>query len=257
MAKTEYGLQLYSVRDITEKDLRTALKEVASLGYKYVEFAGFFGNTADKVKSWLDEYGLVVSGTHTCIDGIADDKIDETIAYHQALGCKNLIVPAADWSTEEKMNENIELLNRAQKKLSDAGISLGYHNHSAEFMKTNYGKVIEDELISRTSIELEIDTFWAFNAGKDPVELLESIKDRVSVIHLKDGIPTDPKNLNFAHVHDGATGLSVGLGKAPVKAIREWAIKNDVLMVVESEELDPTGIEEVKRCIDFLRTLDK
>ena len=86
MAKTEYGLQLYSVRDITEKDLRSALKEVAALGYKYVEFAGFFENPADKVKSWLDEYGLVVSGTHTCIDGIADDKIDETIAYHQALG---------------------------------------------------------------------------------------------------------------------------------------------------------------------------
>ena len=27
-------------------------------------------------------------------------------------------------------------------------------------------------------------------------------------------------------------------------------------IVVESEELDPTGLEEVKRCIDFLRELD-
>lgn len=257
MSKIEYGLQLYSVRDISEKDLRLALKEVASLGYKYVEFAGFFGNPADTVKSWLNEYGLTVSGTHTGMDCIADDKIEETISYHLAIGCKNLIIPWADWSTEEKLNDNIDLLNRAQKRLANEGIRLGYHNHSEEFFKTGYGKVVEDELISRTDVDLEIDTFWAFNAGKDPVELLDSIKDRVHIIHLKDGIPTDATNRNIGHAFDGVTGLSLGSGKAPVKAVREWAIKNGVLMVVESEELNPTGIEEVKRCIDFLRSLDK
>ena len=34
------------------------------------------------------------------------------------------------------------------------------------------------------------------------------------------------------------------------------AIKNNVLMVVESEGLEPTGIEEVRRCMEYLRTLD-
>ena len=51
----EYGLQLYSVRDISNTDLRGTLKAVAEMGYKYVEFAGFFGNSAEDVKSWLDE----------------------------------------------------------------------------------------------------------------------------------------------------------------------------------------------------------
>ena len=57
-------------------------------------------------------------------------------------------------------------------------------------------------------------------------------------------------------VHDGDEGLSLGLGYAPVKLIREWAIKNNVLMVVESEGLDPTGPDEVLRCMEYLRTLD-
>ena len=61
----EYGLQMYSLRDITGEDLKGALEKVSKIGYKGVEFAGFFGHSAEEVKSWLDEYGLTVTGTHT------------------------------------------------------------------------------------------------------------------------------------------------------------------------------------------------
>lgn len=256
MAKTEYGLQLWSLHDITPTNLRGALEEVAKMGYKYVEFAGFFDHTAEEVKAWLDEYGLIASGTHTNMLALEDANIDATIAYHQAIGCKDLIVPGADWSTEEKMDANIDLLNRAQKKLAEAGIRLGYHNHSKEFFETPYGKIVENEVIARTNVDLEIDTFWAFNAGKNPVELLEGLKDRIHVIHLKDGFPAEPASRDYVHCHDGVKGRSVGSGAAPVQAVREWAIKNNVLMVIESEGLDPTGLEEVKRCITFLRSLE-
>lgn len=37
----KYGIQMYSLRDITEKDLDGALKSVADMGYHYIEFAGF------------------------------------------------------------------------------------------------------------------------------------------------------------------------------------------------------------------------
>ena len=256
MARIEYGLQLYSVRDITKTDFKAALKKVAELGYKYVEPAGFFDQTAEDVKAWLDEFGLICSGTHTGMAALLPENIDATIAYHKTIGCNNLIVPGADWSTEAKMDENIALLNAAQKKLAENGIRLGYHNHSREFHVTDYGKVIEDEIIARTSVELEIDTFWAFNAGVDPVAYCESLKDRIRVIHLKDGIPSAPDCKNYFHVHDGVKGLSVGSGEAPVKAVREWALANGILMVIESEGLDPTGPEEVARCISFLRSLD-
>lgn len=256
MSKVEYGLQMYSLRDITEDDLKGALKQVADMGYKYVEFAGFFGHSAEEVKSWLDEYGLICSGTHTGAAPLADDVIDETIAYHKTIGCNNLIIPGLDWSTEEKFNENIVLINRAQKKLAENGIALGYHNHSGEFFENNYGKVIENEIISRTSVELEIDTFWAYNAGLDPVTYCEKNKDRIRVIHLKDGIASAPENKNYENVHKGVIGKSVGSGNALVNAVREWAIANNVQMVIESEGLEPTGPEEVKRCIDYLQTLE-
>lgn len=90
----------------------------------------------------------------------------------------------------------------------------------------------------------------------DPVAYCEAHKDRIRVIHLKDGIACKPECRNQLHWGDGVEGRSVGSGEAPILAVREWCLKNGVLMVVESEGLDPTGPEEVKRCIDYLRTLD-
>ncbi len=251
----EYGLQLFSVRDIAAEDLREALRRVAELGYRYVEFAGFFDHPAADVKAWLDEYDLIVSGTHTGMAGLTAEVIDETIAYHLEIGCRDIIVPGAKWGTEEDMEANIVLLNEAQKKLAAAGIRLSYHNHSPEFYPTPYGKYIEEELIARTDISFELDTFWLFNAGLDPVAYCEAHKDRVSFIHLKDGIlPKETRD--FATANQNVIGRSLGQGEAPVEAVREWAIKNNIRMVVESEGLQPTGIDEVGRCIDYLNSLE-
>ena len=57
-----------------------------------------------------------------------------------------------------------------QKKLAKNGIKFGYHNHSREFYPTPDGVVFEDELIKNTDIELEIDTFWLYNAGFDVIQ---------------------------------------------------------------------------------------
>lgn len=256
MPATQYGIQMYSLRDITKDSMRKALEEVARMGYRYIEFAGFFDYTPEQIKQWLDELGLICSGTHTGMDAIMPETIDETIRYHKIIGCQNLIVPGCDWSTPALADATIDALNFAQKKLAENGIRLGYHNHSKEFFPTADGIVFEDEVIARTDAELEIDTFWLFNAGLDVIGFLEAHKDRIRVIHLKDGIPSEPENRNYDRVHDGVKGLSVGQGRAPIDEICQWAKKNGVLMVIESEGLDPTGLEEVGRCIEYLRTLD-
>ena len=239
----DYGLQLYSVRDITGQDLAGAMEQVAALGYRFVEFAGFFGHSAEEVKAMLDKTGLAVSGTHTGWQELSADRIDETIAYHTAIGNKNIIIPGADLSTREKLDELIALINEAQPKLAEAGIALGYHNHSHEFIETAYGAHIHEELETRTQVEFEIDTYWAYVAGLDPIALLERLGERVRVIHLKDG---------FA---DGR-GMALGEGTAPVVAVREYATAHGLAMVVESETCNPTGIEEVGRCMAYLKGLN-
>lgn len=255
MTKTEYGIQMYSVRDSAEKSMKETLREISEMGYHYIEFAGFFGHSAEEIKAWLDEYGLECSGTHTKIELLTPEKIDDAIAYHKTIGCETLIVPGCDWSTPEKCGKVLEALAYAEKKLAENGIKLAYHNHSHEFLPTEDGIVFEDELLEKTDIALEIDTFWLFNAGLDVLGYLEAHKDRIAVIHLKDGIPCAAENHVFGKAHTDVKGLSLGLGEAPVKAVHDWAVSNGVRMVVESEGLNPTGLEEIRRCIDYLHTL--
>lgn len=248
--KTNYGIQMYSLRDVTEKDLEGALRMVSEMGYKYVEFAGFFGHPAEDVKAWLDKYSLEVSGTHTGFGELVPEKLEETIAYHKAIGNKNIIVPGFN-RTDEGLEDLISTLNYALPILKENGISLGYHNHSSELLPTASGRCYHKEIEERTEADFEIDTFWAYNAGFDPLELMEKFKNRMKVVHLKDGFPSEDK------LERGAVGKSVGSGSAPVLEVIAKANELGMLLVVESEGLDPTGPEEVKRCIDFLKSIEK
>ena len=55
MKQFKVGLQLYSVRGDMEKDFYGTLKAVKEAGYDYVEFAGYYGHTAQEVRAMLDE----------------------------------------------------------------------------------------------------------------------------------------------------------------------------------------------------------
>ncbi|MBR5060417.1 MAG: sugar phosphate isomerase/epimerase [Clostridia bacterium] len=236
----EYGLQLFSVRDFTEKDLRGTLKKVAEMGYGLVEFAGFFGYSAAEVSEMLAASSLRASGTHTGAGGLLPENIEDSIRFHKEIGCENYIIPGHDLSDSGKINEFVELVNHAQPILSREGVKLHYHNHSHEFLPNNDGQIIHEELRKRTGLLFEIDTFWAFNAGLDPVALLGELRDRIEVIHLKDGLK-------------GGEGRSLGEGEAPVLEVLQKAKDLGLTVVVESEGLSPDGLSESKRCIDFLR----
>lgn len=239
----EYGLQLFSVRDITKDDLDGALRQVAEMGYKNVEFAGFFGYSAEEVKAMLDKYGLKVSGTHTGWQEVAEH-FEETVAYHKTIGNKNIIVPGCDLSSQEKLDAFIEMANEFQPKLAAEGINFGYHNHAHEFRPNEDGSMIHDQLVYRTNLDLEIDTYWAYVGMKNPVALMERLKDRLKVIHIKDGF------------EDGK-GKPLGMGTAPVADVYAKAVEMGIPMVVESETLTPDGVTEAKICIDYLKSLEK
>lgn len=246
----KYGIQLYSVRDVAKIDFEGALRQVAEMGYDMVETAGFFGYSAYEVNAMLESYGLTVCSTHTGYMAFFHD-FDNTVAYHKAIGCKDIILPAAPIATKDELEYTIANINKLLPLVEKEGMKLHFHNHSKEFLPNCDGLIPFDELAKRTDIRFELDTFWAFNAGLDPIEIMEQYKDRIEFIHLKDGIAVradDPESKPI--------GKSVGSGEAPVEAVRLKAIELGLNVVVESEGLDPTGPEEVKRCIDFLRALD-
>lgn len=246
----KYGLQLYSVRDLAKDDFEGALKQVAEMGYAMVEPAGFFGHSATEVAEMLQRFGLICCSTHTGAEEVFE-ACDDVIAYHKAIGCEDIIIPGAKISTAEDVAKLVNDINRCQPKIEAAGLRLHYHNHSAEFLPNRDGQIVENVLAEQTAVLFELDTFWLFNAGLRAVDVMERLRDRVRFIHLKDGIAQD-----FSNPESRAQGMSVGAGNAPVEEVRAKAIEMGLKIVVESEGLSPTGPEEVRRCIEFLRTLD-
>lgn len=246
----KYGLQLYSVRDSAAENFEKMLESVAKMGYSFVESAGFFGRTAEQVKEALDKNGLALCSTHTSYECISDD-LDQTIAFHKALGCSDIVIPGARINTAAEIDELVEVINRAIPKMEAAGMKLHFHNHSNEFIPNRDGQIPIDELAARTKINFEIDIFWAFNAGLDPLALLDKYADRMSLIHLKDGIPQD-----WNDSKSKAVDKSLGQGKAPVEAVLNKAGEMGLAIIVESEGLDPCGLDEVERCIRYLNGRD-
>ena len=238
-----YGLQLFSVRDVAEQNFEEALRVASELGFVSVEPAGFYGSSPEQVVSWLQKYNLEVWSTHTGLREMTEN-FDGVIAMHKAIGCKDIIIPGAAVYTRREIEEFIENVNRWIPVLKAEGISLHYHNHDREFKMMDDGYVPHDELAARTELKFEIDTYWAYVAGKDPIAVLEHYGDRVEFIHLKDG-------------YADRTGKSLGLGTAPVAEVLDYAVNHGKKIVVESEGLEPTGLEEVKRCIDYLKASGK
>ncbi len=240
----KYGIQMYSLRDLASKDLEEAVKKVASLGYSYVEYAGFFGHTADEVASWQAKYGVECTSTHTGWGEILPDKLEGTIAFHKTIGCKNIIIPGADLSDDGKIAGFVAAVNAALPVIKEAGLTLGYHNHSREFELRPDGRCVWDILAEKTDMLFEIDTFWAWDAGRDPVAMMSAMKDRVRFIHIKDGLR-------------GGKGRTLGKGEAPVREVRRRAAQLGMKIIVESETLTPDGPTEAAECIEYLRLLDR
>jgi len=242
MTKRPYSIQLYSLRDTTPQDLDGTLAKVSALGYKAVEFAGFFGHTPEQICDMLTRHNLAVSGTHSPFIDLVNH-YEETVAYHKAIGNKFYIIPGVDLSSQAKIDAFISAANPLCDKLQEEGITLCYHNHSGEFKPNADGSVPYEQLLYRSKISLEVDTFWAYVGMKDPIALLERVGDRLTFIHIKDGLAN-------------GKGFPLGMGEAPVKEVYDWAVAHNIPLVVESETLSPDGITEAKICIEYLATLE-
>lgn len=187
----EIGLQLYSVREKTEKDLIGTIRQLAKYGYGSLQFAGFFGTPADRLKEVLDEEKIKVAGAHVGLDQLQGDQLEQTLRFHETIGNELLIAPAIPREmreTSDDYKKTAELLNKIGQTCKDAGFTFGYHNHNWEFKQFEEGTGF-DLLFENSDpklVKIELDCFWAKYAGYEPVDIIKKYKDRCVSLHLKD-----------------------------------------------------------------------
>jgi sugar phosphate isomerase/epimerase len=195
----QIGLQLYSVRDDCARDLPGTLKAVARMGYKGVEFAGYYNRSAAELHKMLDEDGLKCYGTHVDLDAISGDNLDKTLAYAHELGCGFVVVP---WLPENRRNsmqtaiDSAKLFTEAARMAAARGIKIGWHNEDYEFHKFD-GETIWQIFWSHAGkqVAMEFDTGNALSAGEQAAPYLLKYPEKVYAVHVKDHSSTNPKAL--------------------------------------------------------------
>jgi sugar phosphate isomerase/epimerase len=193
------GLQLWTVRTECAKDFPGTIAKVAKMGYKGVEFAGYYDRKAEEVRKMLDDNGLLCCGSHTAIDLLSDENFAKTMEFNRTIGNKYIIVP---WLDRQKLKTKAEWLAKAKvfnefaDKARTQGVHIGYHAHQGDFMPIE-GETPWDILFGNTSKEvtMQIDTGNAMQGGADPVAILKKYPGRSLTIHLKEYSATNNKAL--------------------------------------------------------------
>jgi sugar phosphate isomerase/epimerase len=185
------GMQLYTVRDAMAKDFDGTIAKVAGIGYKEVEFAGYFDKSPQEVKATLARHGLTSPSTHIGYD-LLGDKFEQVVADSLTIGHRFIVNPWIDESIRSQpgaWQRAAETFNRAGEIAKKAGLQFAYHNHHFEFVPVVEGKTPMEVLLTSCDpalVKIELDLCWATAAGQDPVALFQKHPGRFPLIHAKD-----------------------------------------------------------------------
>ncbi|GLX66998.1 sugar phosphate isomerase [Paenibacillus glycanilyticus] len=250
MSKPKVGIQLYTLRDETEKDLLGTIRKVAEMGYEAVEFAGFYNTPAEQLKALLDELQLDAPSAHIGLNFNEPEKLaadlQVQIDYAKTLGLTYIVVPSAplpEEPTEVDVHNLARILEQAGKQVTAAGLKFGYHNHAFEFKPVN-GKPVIDHLLELVPAEYliaEFDLGWVHYAGYTPAEYVQKYEGRVPLAHFKD----------FA---SGRSDTEVGKGSVDLKSVLDISEECGIrYCIVEQEQFANSSLESAKICLEFFR----
>lgn len=189
----DISYQLYSSRD--GANWADTFAMLARAGYTQVEgFGGVYDDPA-ATRDLLDRNGLAMPSGHFFPAGAFETGFKTTLATAQMLGMDRLFCPAPEESLRAGADERDWLdlalrLESAAKRVQDAGLRFGWHNHHWEFMPLADGTVPMRVLLDEApSIEWEMDVAWVVKGGANPLDWIATYGPRISTVHVKDIAP--------------------------------------------------------------------
>lgn len=184
------GIQLYTLRREMERSVETTLARVAKIGYREVEFAGYFDKNPREIRALLERYGLAAPAAHAPFPALRDGW-DRVLDAANEIGHVYVVVawiPADQRQELDGYRRAAELFNRAGESARAAGLQFAYHNHDFEFVPTA-GQIPYDVLLAETDpalVQLELDLYWITNGGHDPFTYFDRYPGRFPLVHVKD-----------------------------------------------------------------------
>ena len=235
------GMTLYTVRNEMGKDPKATLKQVADMGFKYIEAVDykdgkFYGMTPDEFKSYLKSLGLKPISVH--MGSMTLDNADKLVADVKAAGFKYFIAPVPPMgmfkfepktrtlSMEDDIEKLSNILNTIAHKAKAAGLEFLYHNHDFEFKPNKNGIVPIDYLLEHLDpkyVNFQMDLYWVTKAGADPIAYFNKYPGRFKIWHVKDM----DKEGRFAPVGQGTIDFGKILANKKLSGMKYYIVEQD------------------------------
>ena len=252
------SFQLYTARKFTP--YRNIFEYIHSTGIKNIELFALSDFDEIELKDLLQEFKLTSLSAHISFESLKD--IDLILSKLKYLNIKHAIIPAPraipgkefeDFfkiSEEEWINFARDISNKV-KVFNDNNFTLGYHNHSFEFIELPSGKMpIECMLDHNEDLKFEIDIGWATAAKADPIFWIKKYSKKIISCHLKDFFSQDDDLLN----HNNQSSVGEGFIDWP-KIFEELKKSNCELFILEHD--DPKDLKDYTlKSLNYLKDLN-
>lgn len=243
------GIQLYSVRDEMKLNPQNTLRQLAEMGYRYVEHANyvdrkFYGYSAVEFKKILSDLGMKMPSGHTVMkrqhwDETQKDFTKEwkyTIEDAAMMGQQYIISPSMDEGLRtnyDDLKRFMEVFNRCGELCKKSGMQFGYHNHDFEFSQKLNGQTMYDIIMQSTDPKLvihQLDTGNLFNGGATALDIVTRFPGRFESMHVKDEIASSSSGEKYE-------STLLGKGIARVKEVIDIGRKSGgtIHFIIEQE----------------------
>jgi len=245
--KIPVGVQLYSVREAAAKDLPAVLEAIGKMGYKGVEFAGYYGwdSKPKELRKLLDGNGLKCCGTHTDLETVTGDNLKATAELHTVLGNSFLIVPSLEAKDAQDWLNLAKQFNEIAAKAKTLGMRVGYHAHAGDFRKlgdTTSWEIFFDN--TNPDVIMQNDMGNCMSGGGDPVAILKKYPGRSASVHLKE--------------YGGPEAAVIGQGVIPwPEVFQVCETTGGTAWYVVEHEVGDDPMGNIKGCLEGLRKMGR
>lgn len=253
------GLQLYSLRAEFPKDVEGTLAKIQQMGIKEIEGGSFYNMKPEEFKKLTDKYGLSCPSLGFGYDRYNTD-IEGIIRDAKTMGATYVMtawIPHKDDEfTIEDTKKAVSDFNRWGEKLKANGISFCYHIHGYEFRPYENGTLF-DYMVKNTNpefVNFEMDVFWTFHGGEDPLRLLKTYPSRFPLMHLKD-MKKGEKGNNTGHAPD-EWNVPLGTGQIAYKPLLLEAQRLGVKHYFIEDE-HPDALHQIPVTLQYIKGLKK
>ena len=251
------GIQQIMLGTVTGTETKAAqtLKRIKDAGYDGIELNRFMIHPSPLVvrvltkaagmptgnsgkldwQKLIKESGLLVLTLHADLGSLEQD-LSGVVEDARAFGTDTVVITGmyrSAYNNENAVRELAKRLNTAGKELKQNGISLLYHNHNAELLRTESGRRAYDILIEETDpeyVNFEFDSYWFTDAGADAKMWMKKLGTRMKLWHVTDRGARQKGSCMTPILKEDS--MELGTGNMDLKGMLDIARENGVQAAV-------------------------